>query len=266
VVIAPATAGAIVRPGAALQLLAAFASFCLMSSATYLVNDVRDRASDRLHPRKRLRPVAAGELSPRRALRAAALLALTAAAIASLERSVLVAVVLGYGALTLSYTLWWRDIVLLDIVAVAGGFVLRAVAGAAAVDVSLSRAFLVVTSACALFLVAGKRYAELLGACGPSSCRATLRRYTRRGLRLLLAGSAVLACGAYTSWSFGRSVHGPWLALSLIPFALWLGRYAALVRAGAGESPEELVLHDNALVGLGLVWTFLFVVGNYGSS
>jgi decaprenyl-phosphate phosphoribosyltransferase len=266
VVIAPATAGAAVRPGAVPALLAAFVSFSLMSSATYLINDVRDRASDRRHPRKRLRPVAAGQLSPQAALRAAALLALAAALVASLEHSVLIVVVLGYGALTLSYTFWWREVVLLDIVAVAGGFVLRAVAGAAAVDVSLSRSFLVVTSACALFLVVGKRYAELLTADGPRPSRATLRRYTRRELRLLLAGTALLACIAYTSWSVSRPAHGSWLALSLIPFALWLGRYAALVRAGAGEFPEELVLHDNALVGLGLVWTLLFIAGIYGSS
>ena len=266
VVIAPATAGAIVRPGAVAALLAAFGAFCLMSSATYLINDVRDRASDRLHPRKRLRPVAAGQLSPRAALRAAALLALAAAAVASLGPSVLVAVVLGYGALTLSYTLWLREIVLLDVVSVAAGFVLRAVSGAAAVHVSLSRSFLVVTSACALFLVLGKRYAELVAASGPSRSRRTLRRYTRRGLRRLLAGSAVLACIAYTSWSFSHPAHGLWLALSLIPFALWLGRYAALVRAGAGESPEELVLHDYALVALGFAWTFLFIAGVYGSS
>jgi len=204
VLIAPASAGAIVRPGAAVELLAAFVSFCLISSASYLVNDVRDRDADRRHPRKRLRPVAAGQLSPGAALLGAALLVLVAALVASLVRFALVAVVLGYGALTLSYTLWWRDITLLDIVAVAAGFVLRAMAGAAAVDVSLSRSFLIVTSAGALFLVVGKRYAELVAAGGRSWSRATLRHYTRRGLRLLLAGSGVLACVAYTSWSLSH--------------------------------------------------------------
>src|SRR5207302_2580960 len=102
VLIAPATAGALTRPGAVVALLGAFVSFCLMSSATYLINDVRDRASDRGHPRKRFRPVAAGQLSPPAALRAAAGLALAAVVTGWLVRSALAVVVLGYGALTFS--------------------------------------------------------------------------------------------------------------------------------------------------------------------
>lgn len=264
-VIAPATGGALTRTDAPLVLLGAFVSFCLMSSATYLINDVRDRDSDRRHPRKRLRPVASGQLSPGAALRAAGAMAMAAVVVALLVRFALAGVVLAYAALTLSYTLWWRDIVVLDVLAVAGGFVLRAVAGAAAVDVSLSGCFLAVTSACALFLVVGKRYAELTTAGRRSASRRALRRYTRRGLRRLLAASALLGCVAYASWSLARPAVGPWLGLSLIPFGLWLGRYAALVRQGAGEAPEELVLRDHALLVLSLVWAVLFVAGIYGS-
>jgi decaprenyl-phosphate phosphoribosyltransferase len=265
VLIAPATAGALARPGAPAALFGALVAFCLISSATYLVNDVRDRGSDRRHPRKRWRPVASGRLSVGAALRAATLLALGALGVAFVVRPALVFVVLGYGALTLSYTLWWREVVVLDILAVAGGFVLRAVAGAAAVDVALSRSFLVVTSAGALFLIAGKRYAELVGPNRSAASRATLRRYSRRGLRLLLGASATLGCAAYAAWSLARPAVGPWLALSLLPFGLWLGRYAALVRQGAGEAPEELVFHDHTLVGLGLLWALLFAAGIYGS-
>ncbi|HET7051437.1 MAG TPA: decaprenyl-phosphate phosphoribosyltransferase [Solirubrobacteraceae bacterium] len=265
VLIAPAAAGAISRPGAGLALVGAFVAFCLISSATYLINDVRDRAADRRHPRKRLRPVAAGQLSPGAALEAAVALALAAVVAGVLVRSALALVVLGYGALTLSYTLWWRDIVLIDMFAVAGCFVLRAVAGGAAVDVSLSRPFLVVTSACALFLVVGKRHAEFLGPGRSTASRATLRRYSRRGLWILLAGSAILGVVAYADWSFTRPALGPWLALSLIPFGLWLTRYAALVNEGAGEAPEALVLRDHALLALSLIWAVLFTAGIYGS-
>jgi decaprenyl-phosphate phosphoribosyltransferase len=266
VLIAPATAGALTRTSAPPALLGAFVSFCLMSSATYLVNDVRDRDSDRRHPRKRLRPVASGQLPVRTALLTAAALATAAVFVALLVRVELAGVVLAYAALTVSYTLWWRDVVMFDVLAVAGGFVLRAVAGAAAVDVSLSAWFLVVTSACAVFLVVGKRHAELAGPRRRTVTRRVLRRYTRRGLRFLLAGSALLGCAAYAGWSLTRVAAGPWLGLSLIPFGLWLGRYAALVRQGAGEMPEELVLRDHALLGLGLVWTALFIAGIYGSA
>ena len=265
VVIAPATAGAMSRPGAAAALLGAFVSFGLMASATYLVNDVRDRDSDRRHPRKRFRPVAAGSLSVPAALAAALLLALSALAVAWLVRPALSGVVLGYCGLTLSYSLWWRNVVVLDLVAVAGGFVLRAVAGAAAVDVSLSRAFLVVTSACALFLIVGKRHAELVDPARRGGSRAVLRRYSRRWLRVLMAGSATLGFLAYAAWSLGRPAGGPWFVLSVLPFGLWLGRYAALVRRGAGEAPDELVVHDAGLLVLGVLWGVLFISGLYGA-
>jgi decaprenyl-phosphate phosphoribosyltransferase len=262
VLIAPSAAGALARPGAPLALLGAFAAFCLMSSATYLINDVRDLESDRRHPRKRLRPVAAGELSARAALAAAGGLALAAVLLAATVSSALVLVVLGYLALTISYSLLWREVVVTDLLVVAGGFVFRAVGGGAAVGVSLSSSFLLVTSACALFLVVGKRHGELAT---PGVSRQTLERYSSRTLRLLLVGSAVLACLAYASWSFGRAGAGPWLALSLLPFGLWLGRYAALIRDGAGETPEDLVLGDGGLIALSLLWTLLFIAGIHGA-
>jgi decaprenyl-phosphate phosphoribosyltransferase len=265
VVVAPASAGALRHPGALPALLGAFAAFCLMSSATYLINDVRDRDSDRRHPRKRLRPVAAGEISVAGALRAAAALALAAVTVAALVTSMLVVVVLGYAALTLSYTLLWRDVVVMDVLVIAAGFVFRALAGAAAVDIALSRSFLIVTSACALFLVVGKRHAELVNAGRRMASRTTLRGYSRRGLRLLLLASAGVGCVAYAAWSFNRPASGPWLALSLAPFVLWLARYVGLVRQGAGEAPEELVLRDRGLMALSAAWSLLFIAGVYGA-
>jgi decaprenyl-phosphate phosphoribosyltransferase len=265
VMIAPAAAGAMTRPGAVASVGAAVIVFCLVSSSTYLVNDVRDREADRRHPQKRRRPIAAGQLSPQKALRAASALAVAGLILAVLVRPALAIVVLCYGALTVSYSLWWRNIVVADILAVAGGFVLRATAGGAAAGIPLSRSFLVVTSACALFLIVGKRYAEILGGGAHSATRPTLRRYSRGTLRLLLVGAAALGCIAYARWSFGRPELGPWLALSLIPFSLWLSRYAARLSQGGGEAPEELVLRDPVLLALGLLWTLLFTVGIYGA-
>ena len=162
VVLAPAAAGALAHRGADAQVLGALVAFCMLASATYLVNDVRDREGDRRHPRKRLRPIAARRalaaqrLADRGSARGRAALGLSIAV-----RPALGVVAVCYLALTLSYSLVWRDVVVADIVMVASGFLVRAAAGGVATDVRLSMSFLLVTSACALFLVAGKRYAEV---------------------------------------------------------------------------------------------------------
>jgi decaprenyl-phosphate phosphoribosyltransferase len=265
VALAPAAAGTLTRAATLEAVLETFVAFCLLSSATYLLNDVRDRAEDRRHPRKQLRPVAAGELSPRGALRIALILAILgfACAVAVSPLTVLIAVC--YIALTTSYSLWWRRLVVLDIVAVAAGFLLRAVAGAAAANVPLSRAFLIVTSACALFLVAGKRYAELRDRHARGRARAALARYSRTFLLRLLVGAATLGCGAYVWWAFGRPEPEAWFELSTVPFVTWLVRYGVMLGRGAGEAPEELVLRDRTLLSLAALWLVLFVGGTYGA-
>jgi decaprenyl-phosphate phosphoribosyltransferase len=248
------------------EAVCAFVSFCLLSSATYLVNDVRDREQDRRHPRKRFRPVAAGELAPRGALRLAIVIAALGLALAVAVRPMLGLVAIGYLTLTTSYSICWRRIVVADVVAVAAGFVVRAIGGGVATDVALSYSFVIVTSACALLIVVGKRYAELVGSGSRPPSRSTLRRYSRRSLRLLLAGAAVLGCVAYASWAFARPGLGTWRALSIVPFVLWLGRYLKTLGAGAGESPEELILHDRPLLALSFVWVALFTAGVYGGT
>ncbi len=173
---APCAAGVIDRPIVIAQVAATFLALCLLSSATYLFNDVRDREQDRLHPRKRLRPIAAGEISPARALALAAATAIAGLAVASAVDVKVGAIGLCYLALTTSYSLWWRHVVVLDILVLAAGFVLRALAGGVATDIYLSRWFVIVIASCAIFLVAAKRYAELRE--HADTARATLQRYT----------------------------------------------------------------------------------------
>ena len=260
---APCAAGVIDRPQIAAQVAGAFLVLCLLSSATYLVNDVRDREQDRLHPRKRSRPVAAGELSPRAALRVAATLALVGIASATAITPGLGAVACGYLALTMSYSLWLRRVVVLDILAIAAGFVLRAIAGGVATDIYLSRWFVIVTACCAIFLVSAKRYAELREHAGSGPARATLRRYSLGRLRLTLLAAATVAGVAYTGWAFTRPSHVVWYGLSIAPLVLWLGRYTSLIDAGAGQAPEELILRDRTLLALSVAWAFLFLGGVY---
>jgi decaprenyl-phosphate phosphoribosyltransferase len=263
VLAAPCAAGVVGRPLVLAQIAGAFFVLCLLASATYLLNDVRDRLQDRLHPTKRARPVAAGEISPRSALSIAATLAVVAMAGATAIRPELGLVALGYLTLTASYSLWWRRVVLADILAIATGFVLRAFAGGVATDIYLSRWFVIVTGSGAIFLVAAKRYAELREQARTGVTRPTLRRYSPRGLRLMLLGAAAVGGAAYVSWALTRPSHLVWYGLSIAPFLLWLARYTALVGAGAGQAPEELVLRDRALLALSLAWTLLFIGGVY---
>jgi decaprenyl-phosphate phosphoribosyltransferase len=263
VLAAPCAAGLIDTPLVAAQVAGAFAALCMVSSATYLVNDVRDCEQDRLHPRKRLRPVAAGAFASGTALRWAALLAILGVALASAIRPGLGAVAVGYLLLTASYSLWLRRVVVLDILAIAAGFVLRAVAGGVATDIYLSRWFVIVTACCAVFLVAAKRYAELREHTSSGPARATLRRYSLGGLRLVLLGSAGIGAIAYTGWAFTRPAHLLWYGLSIAPLVLWLVRYATLISSGAGQAPEELILRDRTLLALGVAWGILFLGGVY---
>ena len=263
VLAAPAAAGMIDRPLVAAQVAGAFVVLCLISSATSLVNDVRDREQDRRHPLKRLRPVASGDLSPAAALRWAALLALLGIALAIAIAPGLAALACGYLLLTASYSLWLRRVVVADILVIAAGFVLRAFAGGVASDIYLSRWFVIVTGCCAVYLVAAKRYAELREHGGSDPARATLRRYSLGRLRLLLAAAATLGGVAYTGWAVTRPSHLLWYGLSIAPFLLWLVRYATLIGAGAGQAPEELILRDRTLLALGVAWGVLFLGGVY---
>jgi decaprenyl-phosphate phosphoribosyltransferase len=263
---APCAAGWIDRPRIAAEAVAALLVLCMISSATYLINDVRDREQDREHPRKRRRPVAAGELSPHAALWIAAGLALAGIALATAITPGLGLLACGYLALTASYSLWLRRVVVLDILVVAAGFVIRALAGGVATDIYVSRWFVIVTACCAIFLVAAKRYAELRTHLGSGPARATLLRYSPRSLLLTLFASAATAAVAYTAWAFTRPADTEWYGLSIVPLLLWLGRYSMLIGRGGGQAPEELILRDRMLLALGMTWAALFLGGVYVGS
>jgi decaprenyl-phosphate phosphoribosyltransferase len=265
VVAAPGAAGILARPEVAEQVAIAFVCFCMLSSATYLFNDVHDLQEDRHNPRRRSRPIAAGELSVRAAITAAVALALGGLALAAAVRPALAGVGAGYLALTISYTLWWRSVAVADIAAVAGGFVLRALAGGVATSVPVSRWFMLVTSFGALFLVAGKRYAELTSATSTTVVRASLRAYSAQYLRFVLGLAATVTTTGYCLWAFQRAHTAKlsWYELTVIPFVLWLLRYALLLDGGEGQAPEELVLHDGFLLSMSAAWLAVFVCGVY---
>jgi decaprenyl-phosphate phosphoribosyltransferase len=269
VIAAAGAAGALSHDDVPLRVGLAFIAFCLIASGVYAINDVRDAAEDRRHPRKRRRPVAAGELEPRTALILGAGLIVCGLGLCLAIRPLLLAVGAGYVVLTISYTLLWRRVVVLDVVAIACGFVLRAVAGGVAAPVTLSRWFIVVITFSALFIASGKRMAELKRTtAGGLARRGVLRFYTQARLRLMLLASAAAALFAYCVWAFALStIDGvPWRPLTIVPFAACLARYAALVQAGHGEAPEELVLRDRWLQLAGAVWLVVFALGVHAAS
>ena len=263
---APATAGVLLEPAHLGQATAAFLAFSLEASGVYFINDVVDREADRAHPRKRHRPVSAGELSPGLAGTTGLVLLGAGMVVGLLASGVALALVLAaYVLLAMSYTYALKKLVLLDIAAVAGGFLLRAVAGGVAVNVPLSSWFLLVASFGALFIATGKRHAEYvhLGDLRGDH-RLALDSYSEPYLRHIQYSSSTAAIIAYCLWAFeGRTTDPLWSGLSIVPFVLGMYRYLLLVGEGRGEVPEELVLHDRQLQVFGLVWVLLVVTGVY---
>jgi decaprenyl-phosphate phosphoribosyltransferase len=264
VIAAAAAAGALGHDDVPARVAAACLAFCLLSSAAYAFNDVHDAAEDRHHPRKRYRPVAAGDLDARAALVISAVLTVAGLLACLMIGPLLAAVGTGYLLLTLSYTVVWRRVLILDVVAIAGGFVLRTMAGGVAAPVALSRWFVLVVSCAAVFVAAGKRQAELRRT-NPSSAerRNVLALYTEKRLQLVLAASAAGALFAYCLWAFQLPmVDGiPWRPLTIVPFAACVHRYAVLLRGGDGEAPEEMLLADRRLQLGAFVWLGLFALG-----
>ncbi len=263
VVGAPGAAGALGYDDVPARVLVTCASFCLVSAGIYALNDVRDRHEDRGHPRKWRRPVAAGDLAPKEAVAHGLAWILCGVILGGAVAPMVAVVAVGYVAVTVSYSWVWRHVPLLDVVALAAGFVLRAVAGGVAAPVSLSRWFVLVVTLAAVFVAAGKRLAELARARrGARPARRVLRHYTQEGLRRMLAVTGAGALFAYSVWAFELpDIDGmPWRPLTVIPFAVCLLRYGALVQAGVGEAPEEILTADRTIALAGVTWLLLFIM------
>ncbi len=254
---APAAAGTLGQPATASRVLLGIAAFCLVASGVYFLNDAKDVELDRAHPTKRLRPIAAGIVPVGLALTLAGILDLAGLVLATAVAPLLGAVLLGYIALNVGYTLWLKRIALVDLAAVASCFVLRAVAGGAAANVTLSAWFLLVVSFGAVFVVAGKRFGEL-AELGAGRTRATLESYSPRLLRTIWLGAALAAFVSYCLWAAEQGGIG--YLLTIAPFGLALHRYSRCVAVGQGSAPEELLLGEPGLVALALAWAALFLL------
>lgn len=244
-----------------------FVAFCAASSATYVINDIFDHKNDRLHPTKKFRPVASGNLSIPLALLEALGLAATALIISATLDPLFFLLVICYIILQLFYSLILKNIEVLDIIIIAAGFIIRVYAGAFAINAHLSVWFLLCVISVALFLASGKRRAELnLSQDNTTPTRQTLRTYKKE---LLNSFVTMFGSASWMSWSLFTFFESPkatlpfWLVLAelsrtttvnkllmlTIPVTIYgIMRYQFLIFEGKSETPEKLLLTDKPLI------------------
>ncbi len=267
VLAAPFAGGDLLIPGIIPDLVVAFVAFSMAASGVYLVNDAKDVEADRAHPTKRNRPIAAGIVPPGLALVVAVVLLAGSVALALLASPLLVAVLAVYVVVQLAYCFWLKHQPVLDICIVASGFLLRAIAGGAAVGIGLSQWFLLVAGFGSLFMVAGKRYAEMmLAERTGAKIRKSLEAYSASYLRFVWGLSATVLITTYSLWAFEirETQNNPiWSAVSIVPFVVAVLRYAVDVDNGNGGEPEEIALGDRVLQVLALGWVATLAMAVY---
>ena len=250
--------------------LAALAVFCALSGAVYLLNDIADRERDRLHPTKRLRPIASGRLSTGRAAVVAVLLIVVGLGAAWAIGRAFAATALLYVLLLGAYSAWLKHLVIADVLTVALGFVLRAVAGALAIDVAISGWLVICTLLLALFLALGKRRHEYL-TLGEDARRhrPILAEYSAGLLDQMIAvvtASTVIAYALYTMSPETVAKFHTHLLPATFPFVLYgIFRYLYLLyRRQLGGNPSELFLNDRPLLVNTACWMLAVLLIIYG--
>jgi 4-hydroxybenzoate polyprenyltransferase len=238
------------------EALAGFVAYCAASSSAYLLNDLRDVVADRAHPLKCRRPIASGEVSPTAALWLAGGLAAVALALAAVLGPRSLALLAGFAAIQVAYTAALKHVVLIDVSAIAGLFVIRAAAGAVAVDVRISPWLLLCTALLSLFLALGKRRGELvLVASSSTPGRRVLDGYSLAvvdRLLMLVAAGTIVAYALYTLTA--RSSHALTVTIPFVVFGV--GRYVLLLhRRGLGEEPENVLVRDVPILVTVALWT-----------
>jgi 4-hydroxybenzoate polyprenyltransferase len=263
-------AGKLLDPSAVASASIAFAVFCLLAGVVYLVNDVRDRDSDRRHPTKSRRPIAAGDVTPGTAIGFAVVLTAVALAAAFWLSTPFGLVALSYVVLLVLYSVSLKHLVILDALTLAMGFVIRAWAGAVAVDVTMSHWLLLITLLGALFLALSKRRAELtMLADDAKHHRRILAEYSPYLLDQMISvvtASTLLAYALYTIDPDTVERFGSDRLVWTVPFPLYgIFRYLYLVhqREGGGN-PSEILVTDRPLLACVALWGVTVILLVYG--
>ncbi len=255
------------RTGLLLAALIAFAAFSLVASSVYLINDAIDVEADKAHPTKRNRPIAAGIVPVPVAFVAAGVFFVAGLGISFLASWQLAVVLAVYEAVQLGYCFGLKHQPVVDLAIVGSGFLMRSIAGGVAAGLALSQWFLLVTAFGSLFMVAGKRYAEIMlfertGA----KIRSSLKKYSASYLRFVWATSAAILIMSYCLWAFEiRQVehNSVWAVVSMVPFVVAVLRYAVDVDGGNAGEPEEIALKDRVLQVLGASWIVTLFLSFY---
>jgi len=258
--------------------LLTFVAFCAVSSAGYLLNDLRDVEHDRRHHEKRRRPIAAGELSPRMAAMAGIALAVGAVALGFAVSPEVAAIVAGYGVATAAYSLVLKRLVIVDVMTIAGLFILRVVAGAVAVGVSASEWLLICTGMLALFLGFTKRRQEAMqeaeqppegssasrpGPSGPGYTRPVLEHYSLPFLDQMIAMVTAAAIISYAVYAVDSPFVGSEMLATAPPVLYGIFRYLYLIYdRGDTRSTDEILTRDPGMIAAAVVWvgTALFLL------
>jgi len=255
--------GAFRDPHAVIQVVLAAMLFQAVASGGYLFNDCLDVRRDRLHPRKRMRPIASGAIAPPAALAAAALIALGAIGLGALITPYLSLVLSCYAVVTVAYSLVLKHVVVCDIMTIAAIFVLRAVTGVVVIGAYVSPWFLISVGCLALLLALGKRLGEArLLSETQRVHRITLRAYQHAGWGRMLVVVAGLTVACYLiAASLSPTAHlHPLVLLTTIPVFCGVWRYTRLVRAGGGGEPERLLLRDVPMAVCACAWAALLAI------
>jgi decaprenyl-phosphate phosphoribosyltransferase len=252
----------------------AFGAFTAAAAGIYLINDVKDVAVDRAHPKKCHRPIASGAVPVGVALAVGVVLLAGGLALSLAADPLLLVVIAVYEAVQLAYCYGLKHQAVIEMCVVASGFLLRSIAGGVATDLRMSQWFLLVISFGSLFMVAGKRHSESLrvsqgstgsGGAGTEQGRKVLASYSPSYLRFVWSLAAGVMIVVYALWAFGiqRMSGSVWSIISIVPFVIAVLRYAIDVDSGGGEAPEERVLSDRPLQVLGVAWAVCVAVAIY---
>lgn len=244
------------------RALPAFLSMSFMASAGYIINDLHDMASDRMHPRKRSRPLTRGAVSVATAAVIAALLSAGSLGLAWRVSAWFPAFVLGYLAITLTYSFFLKKVFLVDIFLIASGFIVRLLAGGEAFGVEISSWLFLTMFFVSLFMAAGKRMGEITSLREwASSHRVTLLEYSTDFLQSVVwttAASSLLTYALYTT----EGHHKLFFTVPLAAFGMF--RYLFLLKRSQEADPTELLLHDRGLFATFGLWTILVMLMMYG--
>jgi 4-hydroxybenzoate polyprenyltransferase len=257
----------LLNPDMLIRVILAFVAFCALSSAGYLWNDLRDAPADRLHPIKRRRPIASGQVSPTVAVVLALVLGIGGLGLSWALGTPFLLVASLYMLLTVSYSIWLKHLVLIDVFGISAGFVLRAVGGAVVIGVPVSPWLYVCTVLVSLFLGFGKRRNELeLLESGAAGHRKNLEEYSLELVDQLILIVAAVTIMAYSLYTFSADNlprdHSMMLTIPLVVYGLF--RYLYLVRVRhQGGAPEDLLLTDPGMLWTAVAWVTLSVLVLY---